>query len=121
MTKVYEGMVVEHEQELMGEQTQFNIDQKGHHKNETSSSLIGATIIRGGNNDANSAKQENSKERLEDFHDKFNVTLAANISPMLRSVLLIRSVNVQDTGSYQCQVSDGIYTLSSETLLFLCH
>jgi hypothetical protein len=58
---------------------------------------------------------------LEDFHDKFNVTLAPGISPMLRSVLLIRGVTAPDCGNYQCEVYDGIHTLTSETLLFLCH
>jgi hypothetical protein len=57
----------------------------------------------------------------EDFHDKFNVTLAPGISPMLRSVLSIKHVSPTDTGNYVCTVNDGENQLKSDTLLFLCH
>ncbi|CAG7729874.1 unnamed protein product [Allacma fusca] len=57
----------------------------------------------------------------EEFHDKFNVTLAPGTSPMLRSVLIIREVTVPDCGNYECEVFDGVSTHKSETLVFLCH
>lgn len=45
----------------------------------------GTTTIKGESGDYDGAK---NRETLEDFHDKFNITLAAGISPMLRSGLL---------------------------------
>jgi len=76
-------------------------------------------IISAGKSLIESAKDTTAS--MQDFHDKFNVTLAPGISPMLRSVLLIRGVTAPDCGNYQCEVSDGVNTLTSETLLFLCH
>lgn len=57
---------------------------------------------------------------MEDFHDKFNVTLATGVAPMLRSVLMIHEVAASDCGNYECEVFDGHSTHRSETLVFLC-
>lgn len=94
MTSVYKEIVMEQQS---SSSTQFDTNANG------TAPTVAAMIIRDGEGNA-----KKDGDNGEDFHDKFNVTLAPGISPMLRSVLLIRSVTGPDCGNYLCQVSHAI-------------